>query len=135
MGDDAVRFSRIRKRYSDFFRMDNQNLVLCALREKLLTPKVLPKVPQIISSFQGSVQTDLSLEQLSQLVCIFPKIERENLLFASLPKDMFESSRVYNPQLKKETYVMDADFDLIREYFSHFSDGSWPSQPKEPTCP
>lgn len=135
MGEDAMRFSRIRKRYSDFFRMDNQNLVICALREKLLTPKILPKIPQIIASFQGSVQTDLSLEQFGQLACLLPKIERENLLFASLPRDMFESSRVYNPQLKKETYVMEADFDMIRDYFSRFADGSWPSQPKEPTCP
>ncbi len=66
-GEQAVKFSRIRKRYSDYQRVDNQNMVLCALKEKLLSPSVLPRIPQIIGSFQGSVLTDLSLEQMSSI--------------------------------------------------------------------
>ena len=45
-GEQAVKFSRIRKRYSDYQRVDNQNLVLCALKEKLLNPSVLPRIPR-----------------------------------------------------------------------------------------
>src|SRR5512140_49482 len=41
-----------------FSRGDNQNIVLCALQKKLTSPSVIPEFPQLIQSFQGSVQTD-----------------------------------------------------------------------------
>jgi LCP family protein required for cell wall assembly len=134
-GDEALRFSRIRKKYNDFTRMDNQTLVLCSLRDKLLNPSVLPKIPQIVGAFQGAVQTDLSLEQLTQLACLLPHIEREDLLFASFPQDMLVPSRVYSEALKNETFVLDVDNAEIRSYVERFLDGSWPTEPKEPTCP
>jgi LCP family protein required for cell wall assembly len=37
-GSEALRFARIRKRYNDFTRMDNQNMVLCALKDKVGQP-------------------------------------------------------------------------------------------------
>jgi len=134
-GDEALRFSRIRKKYNDFTRMDNQTLVLCSLRDKLLNASVLPKIPQIVGAFQGAVQTDLSLEQLTQLACLLPHIEREDLLFASFPQDMLKPSRVYSEALKNETFVLDVDNAEIRSYVDRFLDGSWPTEPKEPTCP
>ena len=54
-GDQALRFSRIRKRYNDFTRGDFQNMVICALQKKLTSPEVLPKIPKIIGAFQGQV--------------------------------------------------------------------------------
>lgn len=134
-GDEAVRFSRIRKRYSDYARVDNQNLVLCALREKLLSPKVLPKIPQIIASFQDTVLTDLSLGQITQLACLLPYVEGENLIFSGLPPEIFEHGRVFSPQMKKETFATVADKEVIQDYFQQFQAGTWPSQPDEPSCP
>jgi len=134
-GDEAVRFSRIRKRYSDYQRMDNQNMVICALREKILSPTVLPKIPQIIASFQGSVITDLSLEQLSQLACLMPNVKSENLIFTGLPPEILKSDRIYSPQMRDETFATQADMEVVRDYFHHFKAGTWPSQPKESTCP
>jgi LCP family protein required for cell wall assembly len=134
-GDEALRFARIRKKYNDFTRMDHQNMVLCALRKKILSPSVLPKVPQIIAAFQGSVLTDLSLEQMSQLACLLPKLDRENLLFTGLPDEIMQPGRQFSPQFQKETFVMEADFEVIRSYVSQFMAGTWPSEPDEPTCP
>ena len=53
-----------------FSRGDNQNLVLCALQRKLTHPSVVPKIPELIQSFQGSVQTDLDISTLTQLACL-----------------------------------------------------------------
>jgi len=134
-GDQALRFSRIRKKYNDFTRMDHQNMVICALKSKLTSPSVLPKIPKIIAAFQGSVLTDLSLEQISQMACLLPHLKRENLLFTSLPDEILSPSRVYSPQQKTTTFVMDADFNVIRDYIQEFMDGTWPSEPDQPTCP
>jgi LCP family protein required for cell wall assembly len=134
-GEAALRLSRIRKRYNDFRRMDNQNMVLCALKEKVLSPSVLPRLPQMISAFQGQVLTDLSPEQIGQLACLLPKLNRENLLFTSLPDEIMSPGRVYSPMLGKETFIMEADYDVIRDYVGQFLAGTWPDTPKEPTCP
>jgi LCP family protein required for cell wall assembly len=134
-GDQALRFSRIRKKYNDFTRMDHQNMVICALKEKVTSPAVLPKVPQIIAAFQDSVLTDLSLEQLTQLACLAPKLKRENLLFSSLPEEILSPGRVYSPQQKDQVFIMDADFNVISDYVAQFMAGTWPSEPNEPTCP
>jgi LCP family protein required for cell wall assembly len=135
-GDEALRFARIRKKYNDFTRMDNQNMVLCSLQDKLLSPAVLPKLPQIAASFHGSVQTDLSLQQISQMACLLPKLTRENLIFTSLPEDILESSTVYSPQQKNVTYIVDVDNTVIRDYLNRFMAGTWPDKPDQSTtCP
>jgi hypothetical protein len=108
---------------------------LCALREKILTPAVLPKIPQIVTAFQGSIQTDLSLEQISQLACLFPKIEQENIILGSIPEEILSPARVYSEELKNETFILEVDNQVIRDYFARFMDGSWPDQPEEPSCP
>jgi len=134
-GEEALRFARIRKRYNDFTRQDHQTMVICALKEKVTSPSVLPKIPQIIAAFQGSVLTDLSPEQISQLACLLPHIKRENLIFTSLPEEILKPARVYNPVLKNNTFVLDADFDVIRDYVDQFLAGTWPTEPDEPSCP
>lgn len=134
-GDQALRFARIRKKYNDFTRMDHQNMVICALKDKITSPAVLPKIPQIIAAFQGQVLTDLSLEQIGQLACLAPQLKRENLIFTSLPDEILTPGRVYSPQQKAETFIMEADFDVIHDYVAQFIAGTWPSQPDEPTCP
>jgi LCP family protein required for cell wall assembly len=134
-GDQALRFARIRKKYNDFTRMDHQNMVICALKKKITSADVLPKIPKIIGAFKDSVLTDLSPAQLSQLACLAPRLSRENLLFTSLPEEILEPGRVFSPQQKKETFILKADYDVIRDYVSRFMDGSWPSEPNEPTCP
>lgn len=134
-GDQALRFSRIRKKYNEFTRMDNQNLVLCALKEKITSPEVLPKIPKVIAAFQNSVLTDLSPAQLAQLACLAPKLRRENLIFTGLPQEILSPGRIYSPQQKNETFILEADFDVIRDYINQFMAGTWPSKPDEPSCP
>lgn len=134
-GDEALRFSRIRKKYNDFTRMDNQNMVLCSLKDKLLSPSVLPKLPKIIGAFQGSVQTDLSLEQITQLACLLPHISRENLIFASFPQEILKPSRIYSEALKSDIFVLDVDNAEIRDYIQQFLEGAWPTESKEAGCP
>jgi len=134
-GDQALRFARIRNKYNDFVRQDNQTMVLCAIKDKLLSPSILPHIPGIVSDFRGEVLTDLSPQQISQLACLLPRISRENLLFASLPQDILVPGRVFSPQQNNYTFILDADKDEIRNYVERFIDGSWPDKPKEPTCP
>jgi LCP family protein required for cell wall assembly len=133
-GIQALKFSRIRKKYNDFTRMDHQNMVLCALREKILSPAVLPDIPQIIGAFEGSVLTDLSLEQLSQVACLAPQVDSEDLIFTGIPQEMLEANRQYSPQLKAYTFTYNVDPEVMRQLMADFQAGLWPTGPDEPSC-
>jgi len=134
-GDEALRFSRIRKRYNVFTRTSNQNMVLCALKEKITSPSVVPKIPQIIAAFQDSILTDLSPEQLAQLACLVPQLDSENLVFTGISEDLLSPGRVFSPQLKAETFVWEADYDVIREIIEQFNAGTLVSDSDGVSCP
>jgi LCP family protein required for cell wall assembly len=124
-GERALTLARIRID-GTFSRADNQNRVLCALRNKLTSPDVIADIPQLIQSFRGAVQTDLSPEQLGQLACIGTQIEPGNIVFASFPREYFTSTRILDPVFGKRVFVWDVDFDTLREYIAKFNDGTWP---------
>jgi polyisoprenyl-teichoic acid--peptidoglycan teichoic acid transferase len=126
-GARALTLARIRIK-GGFARAENQNRVLCAVRNKLTSPKVLPKIPELIRSFQGAIQTDLSLEQLGQLACIGTQIPSDNIVFASFPAEHFKQTRQYDPVFKKNVSIWAVDFEVIRSYVSLFHSGAWPDE-------
>lgn len=125
-GERALTLARIRIQ-GTFARADNQNRVLCALRDKLTSPEVVTKIPALIKSFQGAVQTDLSPAQLSQLACIGTQITPENIIFASFPSELFKSTRVLDPVFGKRVFVWDVDYQILRQYIAEFNAGAWPA--------
>jgi LCP family protein required for cell wall assembly len=124
-GTQALTLARIRIE-GVFARAGNQNRVLCALRNQLTRPSVLPKIPNLIKSFQDAVQTDLSPQQLGQLACLGTQIKPENVLFATFPQEYFKTKRQYDPVFKGSVFVWDVDFEILRDYVSQFSQGTWP---------
>jgi LCP family protein required for cell wall assembly len=94
-GTRALTLARIRIE-GTFARADNQNRVLCALRNKLTNPTVVTRIPQLIQSFQGAVQTDLSPAQLGQLACIGTQIQPGNIVFADFPQELFSQARQFD---------------------------------------
>jgi LCP family protein required for cell wall assembly len=125
-GTRALALARVRTS-GVFERADNQNLVLCALRKKLTEPSIVTRIPQLIDSFQGSIQTDLSPAAISQLACLGTQLPPENISFASFPEELFTGTRVYDPVFKKKLFIWDADFNILREYVAQFTAGIWPA--------
>jgi LCP family protein required for cell wall assembly len=125
-GTEALTLARIRIE-GTFARGDNQNRVLCALRKKLTSPSVMTSLPDLIKSFQGAVQTDLSPEQLGQLACIATQLQPANITFASFPQTLFAQDRVHDPVFGKGIFVWKADYEVLREYVRQFNEGTWPT--------
>jgi LCP family protein required for cell wall assembly len=124
-GTRALTLARIRIE-GTFARADNQNRVLCALRNKLTSPTVITKIPQLIQSFQGAVQTDLSPAQLGQLACIGTQIQPGNIVFADFPQELFSQARQFDPVFGKTVFIWDVNFDTLRDYIGKFNEGTWP---------
>ena len=87
-----------------FARADNQNRVLCALRDKVTSPSVITKIPDLITSFQDAVQTDLSPAQLGQLACIGTKIQARKYCFCKFPRGAFQAITRLRPCLQEKCF-------------------------------
>ena len=125
-GTQALTLARIRIA-GGFARAENQNRVLCALRDKLTSPAVVTKIPDLIRSFQGAIQTDLSPQQLGQLACIGTKIPSGDIVFASFPAEHFRQTRQHDPVFGKSVFTWDVDYNLLRNYIRLFHAGAWPA--------
>ncbi len=113
-----------------FSRGDNQNIVLCALQKKLTSPAVITQIPQLVNSFQGSVQTDLSPAIMTQLACLATQLPRQNIALYNFPETLFTGTRIFDPVFrdnKKGVFIWDVDFNILRNYVTQFQAGSWPA--------
>ena len=109
-----------------FQRARYQDIVLRAIQAKLLTPTMIPKLPQLFAQFTSSVQTDLSPNDISQLACLGNSLNAENTSMISFPEDIFGAGHVYDPYRKVTTWVLEADFAQLSSYFADFMNGVWP---------
>jgi LCP family protein required for cell wall assembly len=127
-GAEALKVARNRKQ-GMYERVKNQNLVLCAMREKVLSPTIVTQIPALINSFKDNIQTDFTPDQLSQLACLGTKMPVENIAFASFPQNLLkEDVRIFDdPEFPKGLLVTQADFNILRDYVKRFNAGEWPS--------
>jgi LCP family protein required for cell wall assembly len=65
---------------SDFGRIQRNNLLIAALREKLLDPSVWGKIPQLYTQFSETITTDLSPEQINHLSCLLQEVPQEAIV-------------------------------------------------------
>lgn len=64
--------------------LDRQTLVLYTLFQRILSPDMLPQLPTLIPQFLQVVTTDLSVQQLLNLVCISQQISRDRIVFSGV---------------------------------------------------
>ena len=113
----------------DLPRTEIQNLILKSLASKLVSPVAVFKFPQLIGSFQDSVQTDLDPTSIGQLLCLRRSMDIQQIDFLSFPDNLFENERVRDPVLGN-TSILAADFEVLNEYVQRFKDGLW-REPEE----
>ena len=124
-GQQALDFSR--NRWPTTFQREKfQDMILTALQEKVLSPSVLPRLPQLVDSMIGSVLTDLSPSNMRALVCLVSRLSKSTTIYASFPEEIFKPSNIYDPHLQENTFIYDVDFNQIKSYVNKFIDGTWP---------
>lgn len=131
-GAGALKVARNRSGGS-FERADNQNIVMCALQEKLTDPSIVTQIPAMIESFQDNIRTDFTPEQISQLACLGTKLPPKNIVLASFPQELFTQTREFDPVFDKRIAILDADFSVLSDYVSKFHAGTWPAPILAPT--
>ena len=88
------------------------------------------QVPQGLAEWldlpQLTLLTDLSLAQMSQLICLYPRLEPQDIVFSQLPAETMVASSIYSPQQKDTTFILKPDFSAIRQVLDQFEAGTWP---------
>src|SRR4028118_367636 len=85
-GDQAEQFARFRKyQNGDIGRVQRQQALLKALRQRLVSPTVLPRLPQAIRVIQQYVDTNLTPEEMLALVGFALKLEQDEPNLELLP--------------------------------------------------
>ncbi len=75
-GELALQYARTRHQDDDYHRLRRQQLVLLGIRDKLVSPQVIPQIPALILALQGLGRTDLSPAEIAALACVGPRIDR-----------------------------------------------------------
>lgn len=93
-GQQAEQFARFRDfQVGDITRVQRQQLLMVALRDRLTSPTVLPRLPQLIRSIQNYADTNISIEEMLTLVNFAVELEPENLQMVLLPGNLSTLSR------------------------------------------
>ncbi len=91
-GDLALKYARTRHGSSDFDRLRRQQQIIMAVRERVMSldliPKLLPKLPELAQSFSDSVQTDIPMDVILELAAIAREIEPQNIKRAVIDSSM-----------------------------------------------
>ena len=81
-GRDTLRFARTRHGNNDVRRAERQQMVLFALRERILSLNALQligQVPALLATLGDHLETGLDLEQIVQLALLLKDVEFDNI--------------------------------------------------------
>jgi len=85
-GDQAEQFARFRADdLGDIGRVQRQQALLKALRQKLTSPAVIPRIPGLVRSMQKYIDTNLSIEEMLALVGAGRKLSDGKFKMVMLP--------------------------------------------------
>ncbi len=85
-GEQAEQFVRYRQSdLGDLPRVQNQQSLLMALRDRLASPTVVPRLPQLIRVMRKNVDTNLKLEEMMAIVNFSANTKRDGVRMTILP--------------------------------------------------
>jgi LCP family protein required for cell wall assembly len=126
-GKEAEMLARQRINIGDFGRINNQTVILRAVVAKLLTPSGIATIPTLVERLKSNVLTDLSPNDISQLVCLAGMLDpKEDIQFLTLPEDLMTEQMIFDPARGINTSALIGDEAGIRQLMTDFQLGNWP---------
>ena len=87
-GEQALEYARTRHEDTDFKRSKRQIQVILAVRDRALRLDLLPKLPALLESMWGTVETDMKPQEILRLAQVASKIKTENIKTGSIDQTM-----------------------------------------------
>lgn len=99
---------------NDLPRFERQNLVIMALRKKIISLSIIPKIPDLLKQFKDVIATDLSPKQFADLVCMVETVKQEDIKFYEI--DKFDKPALITPGGPDGSYL--PKVDAIKQYIA-----------------
>lgn len=112
-GERTLYLARIREKYSDLVRINDQSLIIQAIFHKLKNPTIISKFPAIFSALKDSVFTDASPQQIETALCLFLKMDNTDLYLFDPGWDIMVDDREYIPTLKLNMEILRWDQEFV----------------------
>jgi polyisoprenyl-teichoic acid--peptidoglycan teichoic acid transferase len=87
-GERALQYARSRHTENDFSRSKRQVQILLAIRDKALRLDLLPKLPSLIQTMWGTIETDMQPQEIIALANAASKVKTENIKTATIDQTM-----------------------------------------------
>lgn len=84
-GKTAIQYVRYRDGEGDIGRINRQQKFIRALMSQVISPSVLPKLPEIIKNVSSAVQTNMPIDTAIALISYLPTIQQNGLNSAMIP--------------------------------------------------
>ncbi len=90
-GETALRYARSRHGSSDFERTERQQQVLHALAQRLLDPRVWPRLPSAYWTTMSYIDTDLTSDQIKKFALTLRRVGADNIDHHVIGREMVQS--------------------------------------------
>lgn len=117
-GAQALVYARVRDDISDLDRIDRQTELLWAIREKVMTAKVLPQLDDLAQPILNGAVTDMSPAEISTLMCLGKKIDPAQVKTMTIGGSMVHA--IVDPW---DHEILEPDFDAIKAGVDQFNAG------------
>lgn len=84
-GDRAIQYVRYRDGEGDIGRIRRQQKFMRAVLAQVISPDILPQLPQLIEEIRGAVETDMSVSELVKLGSVLKEVKEKGLDAEMLP--------------------------------------------------
>jgi hypothetical protein len=95
--------------------------------DAVFTPAVVPRIPGLVAAFRGNMVTDMHLAQISQLLCLTSRLDKSDIVYTRIPKDMIINRMTYFSPY--DGYVfnwVEKEEGSIRNILTRFQEGNYP---------
>ena len=123
-GEEALDLARVRRKYSDNYRINTQTMIIKTVLRKLIQPQTLIKLPQLALDMRESILTDVTPNQIQDAICLLRKISTDQINFYSPGDDLILADSEYIPTTDANMYIHRWDSIFVQWLF----DALWATQ-------
>lgn len=116
-GEMALKYVRARSQDGDGGRVMRQHLVLEALLAKLQDDAMLSRLPQLVETFRGQVETSIPLSTQLELMSMVPNLSTADLAFTNI------DSQLTPGWTEGGAWIYEADWTTLPAYVQGWLDG------------
>ena len=113
-GEKALQYVRFRSdALGDISRTERQRKFLLALLNKMTSPETILKLPKLIPQIAQMVETDLSVDQMLQLVKLMKEVDLNAMEAAVLPGDFWDKAGISYWKVNEDDLA-----SIVSQYYS-----------------